>query len=213
MDGGLPELTEELLKYLTDPDFANLPQAEQISQGKVLLHRLDQALKEQGANRQEAAEKTSRKLSSPELPQLIGEVVIAAAWAEDAGGTLVQATSDNWEVRAKGYDDTSSSLLKALKKVVPNELVERFDAAMKLRHFVVHGIFFDGISIKHQSSGNTYDVLAMKRSWRTAAPERELKAFTFNALRWLSQEFWEIEEELERIHSEVLFGKQNEEEN
>lgn len=32
------------------------------------------------------------------------------------------------------------------------------------------------------------------------------------ALKWLAQEFWEIEDELEKLHSEVLFGKGQSEE-
>ena len=46
----------------------------------------------------------------------------------------------------------------------------------------------------------------MKRGYRTAAPARDTKAFMKSALKWLSREFWEIEDELETLHSEVLFG-------
>jgi hypothetical protein len=205
------ELTEELLNSLLPPDFSNLSKAEQIALGKSLLRRLETALEEHRKNPDGGARsKLSRKSFSPDLPVFIGEVVIAAAWAEDAAGTLIQASSGGWEVRAKGYDDTSSSLVKALKRldaIVPAELIERLENALKLRHFVVHGFFTDGSFVKHPETGKTYDFVSMKRSWRTDAPEREMKAFTKNALKWLAQEFWGIEAELEDLHSKVLFNE------
>lgn len=201
------QLTEELLSYLISPNFTELTKAEQIAQGKALLYRLETALEEYRQNAGETPRGLARKSPSLELPQLIGEVVIAAAWAEDAAGTLLQASSGVWKVRAKGYDDTSSSLVKALKAVVPVDLIGRLETALRLRHFVVHGFFVDGSFVKHPTTGEPYDFVSMKRSWRTEAPEREVKAFTVNALRWLAQEFWEIEGELERLHSEVIFGR------
>lgn len=207
MAGEEGEPIEELLSCLIPPGFMNLSKAEQIAQGKALLDQLETVLEERGPNLDRVRKKFDRKLTSPELPGLIGEVVIAAAWAEDAGGTLLQASSGDWEVRAKGYDDTSSRLVKALKKVAPAGLIERLETALELRHFVVHGFFVDGNFLKQPSTGKPYDFVSMKRSWRTDAPAREMKAFNTNALRWLAQEFWEIEEELERLHSEVLFGQ------
>lgn len=200
------QFTEELLSYVISPNFTELTKAEQIAQGKVLLYRLETALDEYRLNPGEEPRELARKSPSLELPQLIGEVVIAAAGAEDAGGVLLQASSGDWEVRIKGYDDTSSSLVKALKTVVPADLIERLETALKLRHFVVHGFFVDGSFVKHPTTGEPYDFVSMKRSWRTEAPERDVKAFTASALRWLAQEFLEIEGELERLHSEVLFG-------
>jgi len=47
----------------------------------------------------------------------------------------------------------------------------------------------------------------MKRRYRSDAPQKDTKAFMATALKWLAQEFWEIEDELEKLHSEVLFGK------
>jgi len=72
---------------------------------------------------------------------------------------------------------------------------------------VVHGFFVDGSFVKHPEAGKAYDFVSMKRSWRTDAPEREIKAFTKNALEWLAQEFWGILEELEDLHSKVLFSE------
>jgi hypothetical protein len=148
----------------------------------------------------------------PDLPKLIGEVVIAAAWAEDAAGTLIQASSGDWEVRAKGYDDSSSSLVKALKRMaaVPDELVARLESALEHRHFVVHGFFVDGNFYMHPETGKTYDFVSMKRSWKTDAPERDVRAFTRNALEWLAQEFWDIEGELEDLHTKALFDQSDE---
>lgn len=110
-------------------------------------------------------------------------------------------------MRAKGFDDTSGRLLSHLAQVAPAQLVERLKVAMDLRHFVVHGFWVDGSFVPHGQAGQKYDFVSMKRSWKTEAPEREVKAFTKNALRWLAQEFWEIEEELEALHSKVLFNK------
>lgn len=47
----------------------------------------------------------------------------------------------------------------------------------------------------------------MKRRYRAEAPARDIKAFMKPALKWLAREFWEIADELERLHPEVLFGK------
>ncbi len=204
------ELGEELLELLIAADFTDLSTAEQIARTKSLLRRLETTLEGHRKNSGGGVlSRLSSRSPSPELPALIGEVVIAAAWAEDAAGTLIQASSGGWEVRAKGYDDTSSSLVKALKRItatVPVELIERFESALKLRHFVVHGFFADGSFVRHPETGKTYDFVSLKRSWRTDAPEREVKAFTKNALEWLAQEFWGIEEELEDIHSKVLLN-------
>lgn len=202
------EFAEEILSYLIPEHFSDLSDSQQIAQAKSLLNRLEAAVAEQTARPNLARGQSDRKTVSPELPQLIGDVVIAAAWAEDAAGTLLQALSGSWEVRATGYDDTSSSLLRALKAVVSKELIERLDTALKLRHFVVHGFFVDGSFVKHPTSGRPYDFVSMKRSWRTDAPEREVKAFTADALRWLALEFWEIEGELETLHSDTLLGSE-----
>lgn len=61
---------------------------------------------------------------------------------------------------------------------------------LKLRHFVVHGFFADGSFINHRETGKEYDFISMERSCRSDAPEREIVAFTKNALEWLAQEFW-----------------------
>lgn len=205
------ELTGELLDFLLTPDFSKLSRAEQIALGKSLLRRLETTLEEHRKNPDGGAlSKLSRKSGSPDLPMLIGEVVIAAAWVEDAAGTLIQASSGGREVRAKGYDDTSSSLVKALKRleaIVPAELIERLENALKIRHFVVHGFFSAGTFAKHPETGKPYDFVSIKRSWRTDAPEREMKVFTKNALEWLAQEFWGIEAELEDLHSKMLFNE------
>ena len=170
----------------------------------ALLHRLKEAL----ANEPESlTRQMSRRQVSPELPQLIGEVVIAAAWAEDAGGTFLQATSGDWDTRARGYDDTSSRLVKALRDTAPKALVDRLEAALELRHFVVHGVWVNGSFVKHPDTGEPFDFVSMKRRYRTEAPEKDTKAFMKSALKWLAREFWEIEDELEKLHSEVLFGK------
>lgn len=187
------ELTGELLGFLITSNFMDRSKAEKIALGKSLLRRLKVTLDEHRKNPDAGKlSKFSRRSHPIELPKLIGEVVVAAAWAEDAAGTLIQVPSGGWVVRAKGYDDTSSSLVNALRRldaIVPDEPIERLENALKLRHFVVHGFFADGSFIKHPETGKTYDFVSMKRSWRTDAPEREMKAFTKNALEWLAQEF------------------------
>lgn len=127
---------------------------------------------------------------------------MAAAWAKDAAGTLIQASSGDWEVRAKGYDDSSSSLVKALKRIdaVPDDS----SCGWRARSSIVISsstVFVDGKCYKHPESGKTYDFVSMKRSWKTDAPERDVRAFTRNALEWLAREFWEIEAELEDLHT------------
>lgn len=74
---------------------------------------------------------------------------------------------------------------------------------------MVHGFFTDGSFVRHPETGKTYDFVSMKRSWKTDAPEREIRAFTKNALKWLAQEFWGLEEELEDLHSKVLEGEED----
>lgn len=207
MTDDIDDLMDEFLSFVFPQDMESLSKAEQIGLGKSLLQRLENSIEELRQNPEQAGRGLSRRHVSPDLPQLIGEVVIAASWAEDAGGTLIQASSGDWEVRAKGYDDTSNSLVKALKKMVPKELTDRLTYALSLRHFVVHGFWADGSFYKHPQTGKPFDFIVMKRSWKTPAPEREVKAFTKNALKWLAQEFWEIEAELEALHSAVLFGQ------
>ena len=117
----------------------------------ALLHRLKEAL----ANDPEPlTRQMSRRPVSPELPQLIGEVVISAAWAEDAGGTFLQSTSGDWDTRTRGYDDTSSRLVKALRDTGPKALVDRLEAALELRHFVVHGVWVNGSFLKHPDTAS-----------------------------------------------------------
>lgn len=209
MIGGMPlddepDLIDELLEWLTPPDLERRAKAEQLAVGTALLRWLKEGL----ANDPESlTRQMSRRQVSPELPQLIGEVVIAAAWAEDAGGTFLQATSGDWDTRAKGYDDTSSRLVKALRDTAPESLVDRLEAALELRHFVVHGIWVSGSFVKRPDTGEPFDFVAMKRRYRTESPERDTKAFMKSALKWLACEFWEIEDEFEKLHSEVLFGR------
>lgn len=192
------------MNALIPQNIEELSKAEQLALSKSLLHRLETTLEEMRENPEKGAMKLSRSQPSPELPQLIGNVIISASWAEDAGGTLIQASSEGWEVRAKGYDDTSSTLVKALKKHVPKELIERLETALKLRHFVVHGFFVGGGFMKNEKTGEPYEFLSMKRSYRTEAPQREIMPFSSDTLRWLANEFWEIEAELEDLHSVVL---------
>ncbi|MBH0010121.1 hypothetical protein [Salinibacterium sp. SWN1162] len=188
----------------------DLSQAEQISLSKSLLHQVDSRVRKQRANSGELDKGHSYRLPSLELPHLIGEVVIAAAWAEDAAGTLIQAGSGTYERRAKGYDDTSSSLLKALQGVAPDELRVRFKLALELRHFVVHGFFTNGESHINSKTGSPHQFLAMKRSFRTQAPEREIMGFSAESLRELAQEFWEIESALEDLHTDIVSRAPNE---
>ena len=117
---------------------------------------------------------------------------------EDAGGTFLQATSGDWDTRAIGYDDTSSRLVKALRDTAPKALVDRLEAALELRHFVVHGVWVNGSFVKHPGTGEPFDFVSMKRRYRTEAPEKDTKAVMKSALRWLAREFWEIEDELSR---------------
>lgn len=93
---------------------------------------------------------------------------------------------------------------------VPDELVARLESALEHRHFVVHGFFVDGNFYQHPETGKTYDFVSMKRSWRTDAPERDVKAFTRNALESLAQEFWDIEAELEDLHTKALSDQSDE---
>lgn len=199
-----PDLIDELVEWLMPPDLGARPKAEQLAVGTALLHRLKEAL----ANDPESlTRQMSRRQVSPELPQLIGEVVMAAAWAEDVGGTLLQAISGDWDTRARGYDDTSSRLVKALRDTAPKALVDRLEVALELRHFVVHGVWVNGSFVKNPDTGEPFDFVSMKRRYRTTAPEKDTKAFMKSALKWLAREFWKIEDELETLHSEVLFGK------
>lgn len=199
-----PDLIDELLEWVVPPDLEARPKAEQLAVGNSLLHRLKEALVN---DTESLTRQVSRRQVSSELPQLIGEVVIAAAWAEDAGGNFLQATSGDWNRRARGYDDTSSRLVKALRDAAPKELVDRLEAALELRHFVVHGVWVNGSFVKHPDTGEPFDFVSMKRRYRTEAPEKETKALKKSALKWLAREFWEIEDELEELHSKVLFGK------
>lgn len=207
MADGLDDFIDGWLRQNLPKAFDQLSEAEQVAIAKETLFRFRNAIAEPRESPETAAARFPRRHASPDLPQLIGEVVLAAAWAEDAAGTLLQAVTGDWTVRANGFDDTSGSLLRHLARVASAELVDRLKVAMDLRHFVVHGFWVDGSFIPHEATGRTYDFVSMKRSWKTKAPEREMKAFTKDALTWLAQEFWEIEDELEALHSQVLFTR------
>lgn len=212
MTDGLDDFIDGWLRLNLPKGFDQLAGAEQVAIAKETLFRFRNTISEPRGDSEAAAATFPRRHASPDLPRLIGEIVLAAAWAEDAAGTLLQAVTEDWTVRAKGFDDTSGSLLRHLARVAPVGLVERLKVAMELRHFVVHGFWVDGSFISHGATGRTYDFVSMKRSWRTEAPEREMKAFTKEALTWLAQEFWEIEDELEALHSQVLFGRNEDDE-
>lgn len=206
------DVAEGLLNELLAPDFTELSMAEQLARGKSLLRRLETTIEERRKSPDDGGPlKHRRRSTAPDLPKLIGEVVMAAASAEDAAGTLIQASSGEWEVRAKGYDDTSSSLIRALRRItaVPDGLVVRLESALDHRHFIVHGFFVDGNFYKHPETGKTYDFISMKRSWRTDGPERDVRAFTRTALEWLAQEFWDIEGELEDLHTKALYDQRD----
>jgi len=176
-----PGLIDELLEWLLPPDFEARPKAEQVAVGTSLLHRLEEAL----ANDPESLlRQMARRQVSPELPPLIGEVIIAAAWAEDAGGTFLQASSGDWDTRARGYDDTSSGLVKALGDAATKAFVDRLQAALELRHFVVHGVWVNGSLVKHPGTDEPFDFVSMKRRYRTQASEKDIKAFMKSALKW-----------------------------
>lgn len=197
------DLIAELLEWVVSPDLKERPAAEQIAMGAALLYRLKEAVV---TDPEALVRQANRRQVSPELPQLIGEVVIAVAWAKDAGGTFLQAIAGDWDKRAPGYDGTSSRLVMALRKKAPAELVDRLETAAKLRHFVVHGVWVNGSFAKHPRAGEPYDFVSMKRRYRADAPSKDSKAFMKGALEWLAQEFWAIEDELEILHSEILLG-------
>lgn len=53
-----------------------------------------------------------------------------------------------WDVRAKGYDGTSPSLVNALRRLdttILDELIERLADALRLRDFVVRGFYEAGL--------------------------------------------------------------------
>ncbi len=52
----------------------------------------------------------------------------------------------------------------------------------------------------HPDTGVPFDFVSRKRRYRTLAPEKDTKAFMKSALEWLAREFWEIENELEKLH-------------
>lgn len=166
------DLISELLEGVVPPGLKDRPAAEQIAMGTALLHRLKGAV---ATDPDTLVRQANRRQVSPELPQLIGEVVIAAAWAEDAAGTFLQATSGDRDKRAPGYDDTSSRLVNALRKDASAELVGRLETALELRHFVVHGVWVNGSFVKHPQTGEPYDFISMKRRYRTDAPRRTAK--------------------------------------
>lgn len=141
---------------------------------------------------------------SSEVAQLVGELVIAAAWAEDAAGMLLQGSTGQWDRKADGYGATSSRLLTALKPVVSNELHERMSTVMEIRHFVVHGIILDGRFVVDPHTGEPAEHMAIKRGFRSHAPERDGITFTAAQLRAVRDEFWKIEDELEELHSQAL---------
>lgn len=205
-DDDLTRLTAKILMRLRelkdDPDSAD--------EREEMLSRLKAELTERSRARPTvttgdgAYEPGSCNINSFVGTKLVGDVVIAAAAAEDAAGMLVQAASQDWRVRAAGYGATSGKLLKALKAIVPDDLYERFDAAMHLRHQVVHGQAYPGSSWGLDGDGMEERIVFSKRDYMGDTPDRSIKALTLRGLSDLAREFWLIEDQLEMIHTEML---------
>lgn len=199
-----PDLFRQILGLVASQDPDPGVTADRLAEACALAEGLQDLLSDDP----EAFERqAARNRVSEQLPQLIGEVVIAAARAEDAAGTLLQSRSGDPDRRAVGYDDSSSRLVTALRDSVPAELADRFASALKLRHFVVHGVWVNGSFVSSRSDGKPSDFVSLKRRYRTKAPEMDMKPFMKSDLEALAREFWEIEDELERLHSQVLFGE------
>jgi len=198
---------DRILSSWLPPDFTELPKAEQIALGTALMYRVRKGIQEHHENPDDVPLRLSRSAVVPELTTLIGKVVTAAAWAEDEAGTLIQTLSGNWTDLKWGYGNTSNRLIQALRSheaEIPRQLTDRFDEALKYRHFVVHGIFVDGSFHQHPKTGEPVEFISMKREYQNQRPERVIKGFSAKSLEWLADEFWDIEDALQAIRSRFL---------
>lgn len=140
---------------------------------------------------------------TPEVRELIGEVLIASAWLEETTNTFLQNRYGTWVARAAKYGTAASSLADGIESFPETKhLAQRFREAMAKRNYLAHGVILmipgpqPLWSLKHQM---TY------RQDRTSGepPVREEWYFGIEDLESLVDEIWEIQDEL-KMESDAL---------
>ncbi|MGA6087346.1 hypothetical protein ACPEH9_22580, partial [Providencia sp. NPDC089768] len=171
--------------------------------------RLNESLKEWTDGSQEEPSKLKRAYPSNELAQLIGHIVIAASWAEDAGGILVhlqyeqeqrklhQVSGKQVKPKHSKFGSSGKPLRGALEGIASPDLLKRFADALERRNFVVHGFFLDASHFSDDKLSSTFEFVSMKRgivSNKSPEAVRDLTSFSCEDLQHLAEELWSIEE-------------------
>ncbi|MGO2746214.1 hypothetical protein [Microbacterium sp.] len=143
----------------------------------------------------------------PRLNELIGEVVICCAVAEEHASELLQLRSGDLDKAVDGYGSTSSRLLRKLKGKIPDELHERFRDALDFRHYIVHGVYVDAkFFLGKQNTFSQDGYVAMKQSFGNDAPGFTVRYINEAELIGLRDRLTSISAELSTLISQAMDG-------
>lgn len=141
----------------------------------------------------------------PRLNELIGEVVICCAVAEEHASELLQLRSGDLDKAVDGYGSTSSRLLRKLKGRIPDELHERFTDALGFRHYIVHGVYADAkLFLGKQNAFSQDGYVAMKQSFGKDVPGFTLRYINETELIGLRDRLLSISADLSTLISHAM---------
>ena len=141
----------------------------------------------------------------PRLNELIGEVVVTCAAAEEHASELLQLRSGNLDKAVDGYGSTSSRLLKKLKGKLPDDLHERFKDALDFRHYIVHGVYVDAKYLLGKQNAFSQDgYVAMKQSYGNDVPGFTVRYINEAELLGLRDRLISISVELSTLISQAM---------
>lgn len=141
----------------------------------------------------------------PRLNELIGEVVVTCAAAEEHASELLQLRSGNLDKAVDGYGSTSSRLLKKLKGKLPDDLHERFKDALDFRHYIVHGVYVDAKYLLGKQNAFSQDgYVAMKQSYGNDVPGFTVRYINEAELLGLRDRLVSISVELSTLISQAM---------
>lgn len=154
------------------------------------------------ADQPASGETWAERLFPDELIHVVGHVVMAAASVEDKAGELVQLSSmlsgTDAGAPAPGWAASGTALLKKLRAVAPEELVDRLDAALARRNFVVHGVALSGEAFVPQGTDATGVWAFMKRHMGPEVPAKfSIRGWSIDQLDALARELSSIEDGLD----------------
>lgn len=148
----------------------------------------------------------------PRLNELIGEVVVCCALAEQQASELLQLLSGDLDTSVAGYGFTSSKLLKKLKGRIPDELHEQFKDAFDFRHYIVHGVYVPAkFFLGTQDAFSQDGYVAMKQSYGEEVPGFNLRYINETELARLRDTLLSISGALSTLITDAMddFGQED----